>query len=148
LSSATSDSQDVVAAAARGAMKAFGGLLGGIVGGGTRVSLSKEAGATCAGLDSAMARKSAIMEATWSRMDATNWVDFSRRSRVEDGDGTATRERGSTGAILESTTGDAAAVGGATAMEGAGGRGAGDGTRGINRQGVVGRQGAMSKVRG
>ena len=102
-------------------MPALWGLLEGLVGGGTRSSLSEEAGAMCAGIDSAMARKSVIVEVARSRMDGTNRVDSSRRSRVDDGDGAATGERGSAGAIAGSTTGDVTAAGGATAMEGWGG---------------------------
>ena len=64
-----------------GAMKAIGGLLGGLVGRGTRSLLTEEATATRAGIYSAMARKSVSMKVDWSLMDATSWVDFSRRSQ-------------------------------------------------------------------
>ena len=146
LSSATINSHNVTAVETRRAMKALGG---GLVGGGTQASLSDEAGAVRARISSAMVRKSTIMVAASSQMDATNWAEFSRRCRVEDDDGTTTGERSSVGAFVGSTVGNAAAARGATSMEGAVERGAGNGIGwGMNWQGTIGRQVTMAKVRG
>jgi hypothetical protein len=64
---------------------------------------------------------------------------------VDDGDGTATGERGSAGTIMWSTAGGAAAAGGATAMEGTGRTGTGDDIGGWIHEVWWG---TMAKVRG
>ena len=115
------------------------------MGGRSWALLSNRAGVARAGNYSVVTRKSVIVETARSQMVDTNWMDFSRISWVEDDDGTVMGECGSGDVVVGSKSGTATAAVGATAMDGAGGRGAGDGIRGTNRRGTVGRQGTIGQ---